>query len=92
MKRANRVVMLCGCMLALPMAAFADWSGKGEVGAAMSTANSGATTTTLAGKFDLASEVEKWKHAFGASTLYTSARAEASADNPDPDTETSAKR
>lgn len=91
MNHANRA-MLCGCMLVLPMAAFAAWSGKGEVGAAMSTANSGATTTTLAGKFDLASEVEKWKHAFGASAIYTSARAEASADDPDPATETSAKR
>lgn len=84
--------LICAGLLTLPVVASADWSGKGEVGAALSTANSGATTTTLAAKFDLAQEVEKWKHAFGASTIYTSARAEASADNPNPDEETSAKR
>jgi putative salt-induced outer membrane protein len=91
LKNANRA-LVCAGMLTLPVVASADWSGKGEVGAALSTANSGATTTTLAAKFDLASEIENWKHAFGASILYTSARAEASATDPDPATETSARR
>ncbi len=91
MKKQN-TVMVCAGMLVIPVAAFADWSGKGEVGAAQATANSGATTTTFAAKFDLAIEVEQWKHAFGASTIYTSARAEASASDPNPDTEASANR
>lgn len=91
MNNANKT-MLCASLLALPMVAAADWSGKGEVGAAQSTANSGATTTTFAAKFDLANELEKWKHAFGASTIYTSARPEASADDPNPEEETSAQR
>lgn len=83
---------LCVSMLSAPFAANADWSGKGELGAALSTANTGAQNTTLSVKFDLASEVEKWKHAFGGSTIYTSSKAEASADDPNPDDETSAKR
>lgn len=83
---------LCAGMLTLPMVVYADWSGKGEVGAALSTANTGAKTTTLAAKFDLANEVEKWKHAFGGSTIYTAATAEASATDPNPDNKTSAKR
>lgn len=90
MKYANKV--LCVGLMVLPAVASADWSGKGEVGAAQATANSGATTTTFAAKFDLASELEKWKHAFGGSTIYTSARAEASADDPNPEEEISAQR
>ncbi|MFT3807325.1 YdiY family protein, partial [Arenimonas sp.] len=79
-------------MLTMPMLAEAAWSGKGEAGAALANANTGATTTTVTVKFDLAREDEQWKHAFGASTIYTSARAEASADEPNPDEETTAKR
>ncbi|MGC3980545.1 MAG: DUF481 domain-containing protein [Steroidobacteraceae bacterium] len=79
-------------LLAMPLIASADWSGKGEVGAALSTANTGAETTTLAAKFDLAREDAQWKHAFGASTIYTSSLAEASADEPNPSKETSAQR
>jgi hypothetical protein len=79
-------------MLCLPLVASADWSGKGEAGAAMSTANSGAQNTTFTAKLDLASEINKWKHAFGGSMIYTSSRAEASATDPDPQDETSAKR
>lgn len=79
-------------MLTLPLVAAADWSGKGEAGAALSTANTGAQNTTYTAKLDLASEVEKWKHAFGGSTIYTSSKAEASATDPDPQDETSANR
>ena len=85
-------LMLGAGMLALPLLAMADWSGKGEAGAALSTANSGAQTTTFTAKLDLASEIEKWKHAFGGSTIYTSSKAEASATDPNPQNETSAKR
>lgn len=83
---------LCAGMLSLPLAASAGWTGKGEAGAALSTANTGAKTTTFAAKFDVANEVEKWKHAFGGSTIYTSSRAEASATDPNPDDNTTAKR
>lgn len=83
---------LLGSLLMMPLVAFADWSGKGELGAAQSTANTGAKSTTLAAKFDLADELGQWKHAFGASTVYTASRAEASAVAPQPENETSAKR
>ena len=79
-------------VLMLPLVASAHWSGKGEAGAALSTANTGATNTTYTAKLDVASEVDKWKHAFGGSTIYTSSKAEATADNPDPQDETSANR
>ncbi len=91
LSNANKLALTMA-MLSLPLVASADWSGKGEVGAALSTANSGAQTTTLAVKFDLANEIGQWKHAFGGSTIYTSSRAEASAADTNPDTETSAKR
>ncbi len=79
-------------LLALPLVAAADWSGKGEAGAALSTANTGAENTTFSLKFDLVSEVEKWKHVFGGSALYTSSKAEASAEDTNPEEETSANR
>jgi putative salt-induced outer membrane protein len=85
-------LVLCVGVLALPGVASAAWSGKGEAGAALSTANTGAKTTTFSAKFDLASEVDKWKHAFGGSTIYTSSKDEASADDPNPEDKTSANR
>lgn len=84
--------LLFAIALGAPGLAFAAWTGKGEVGAALSTANTGAKNTTFTAKIDLAAEVEKWKHAFGGSTLYTSSKAEASASDPNPDDKTSAKR
>ena len=80
------------CGLLLPIAASAHWQGKGELGAAQATANTGATSTTWNAKFDLANEIDRWKHAFGASTVYNSTRAEASETDPDPRDETAAKR
>jgi putative salt-induced outer membrane protein len=79
-------------MLALPMLASAEWTGKGELGAALSNAATGASTTTLAGKFDLATEADQWKHAFGASMIYTKSKAEASSTDPNPADETTANR
>lgn len=79
-------------ILATPVVASANWTGKGEAGAAESTANTGAKNTTIALKFDLANEVDLWKHAFGASTLYTSSTAEASEADPAPTNKTSANR
>ena len=84
--------VLCASLTMLPLVASADWSGKGEAGAALSSANTGATTTTVTAKFDLANEIEKWKHAFGGSTIYTSAKAEATVDDQNPQDETTAKR
>lgn len=85
-------LMLCVGMMTVPLLANAAWSGKGEAGAALSTANSGAENTTFSAKVDLATEVEKWKHAFGGSTIYTSSQAEATTAEPNPQNETSAKR
>jgi len=79
-------------LLGLPLVATAAWSGKGEAGAALSTANSGAQNTTFTAKLDLASEIDKWKHAFGGSMIYTSSKAEASVTDPNPQDETSANR
>jgi putative salt-induced outer membrane protein len=85
-------LMLSTGLLTLPVVASAAWSGKGEAGAALSTANSGAQTTTFSAKVDLATEVNKWKHAFGGSTIYTSSKAEATTTDTDPQNKTSAKR
>jgi putative salt-induced outer membrane protein len=84
-------MMLCAG-LGLPLAASANWSGKGEAGAALATANTGAKTTTVTAKFDLAREEAVWKHAFGGATIYTSSTAEASASDPNPQNKTAAKR
>lgn len=91
LNQAIRLV-LCAGMLSAPMVVFADWTGTGEAGAALSTANTGAENTTVTAKFDLANEVGKWKHAFGASAIYTSSKAEASEAEPDPTDKTSANR
>lgn len=89
----SRNGLLCAAsMILLPLVASADWSGKGEAGAALSTVNSGATNTTFTAKLDLASEIDKWKHAFGGSTIYTSSTSEATEDDTNPQSETSAKR
>jgi putative salt-induced outer membrane protein len=52
-------------------AARADWTGKGEAGLALASGNTDSKTGNF--KFDLASTVEQWKHAFGASAIYASA-------------------
>lgn len=79
-------------MMSVPLMASAAWTGKGELGAALSNAATGASSTTLAGKFDLATEADKWKHAFGASMVYTKAKAEASLATPSPADQTTANR
>jgi putative salt-induced outer membrane protein len=60
--------------LLLPLFAFApahaDWSGKGEAGLVIATGNT--ETKTANAKLLLANEVDKWKHQFGGSALYTS--------------------
>jgi putative salt-induced outer membrane protein len=92
MLNSRTTFLFSASMMLLPLIASADWSGKGEAGAALSTANSGATNTTLAAKLDLATEVDKWKHAFGGSTIYTSSTSEAKVGDTNPQSETSAKR
>lgn len=88
---STRIVSIL-TLSSLPLIASAEWTGKGEAGVALSTANTGAKTKTIAAKFDVASEVEKWKHALGGSMIYTSAREEADAEEPNPDDETTANR
>ena len=51
-------------------AARADWSGKGEAGLVIATGNT--ETETANAKFQLANEVDKWKHQFGGAALYAS--------------------
>lgn len=91
MVKSLRLILSLSLLVA-PLVASANWTGKGEAGAALSTANTGAKNTTIALKFDLASETQMWKHAFGVSTLYTSSTAEATAADPAPTNKTSAKR
>jgi putative salt-induced outer membrane protein len=50
--------------------AHADWSGKGEAGLVIATGNT--ETKTANAKLLLANEVDKWKHQFGGTALYTS--------------------
>jgi putative salt-induced outer membrane protein len=88
-KRCYAVIMSA----LLPGLALADnWTGKGELGLAQSSANTGASSTTLAAKFDVVIMMDKWKHAFGASTVYTTSKSEPSEDDPEPLRETAAKR
>lgn len=89
----SKVMSLLGAgLLSLPLVAAAAWTGKGELGAALSNASTGASSTTFAAKFDVASEVDRWKHAFGGSYVYAKAQAEASAATPDPTDEATANR
>ncbi len=50
--------------------AHAEWTGKGEAGLVIASGNT--ETTTANAKFQLASEIDKWKHQFGGSGLYAS--------------------
>lgn len=62
-------VVACG-LLVLPFNCHAEWTGKGEAGAALATGN----TVTESGnvKLDFATEDADWKHTFGLSGIYAS--------------------
>lgn len=93
MPNAKKIWVLAAWLLNLPLvASAADWTGKGELGVALSDAASGASTTTVAGKIDVATETEQWKHAAGGSIVYNKAKAEATPDDPNPEENTTAKR
>lgn len=49
----------------------ADWTGKGEAGLVLASGNTSSKTGNV--KFDLASTVDQWKHAFGGSGIYAAA-------------------
>jgi putative salt-induced outer membrane protein len=49
----------------------ADWTGKGEAGLVLASGNTDSKTGNL--KLDLATTIEQWKHAFGASAIYAAA-------------------
>ena len=87
----TKMIMCAGCVL-MPILASAAWLGKGEAGAALSNNSTGAYSTSFVGKVDLYKEVEQWKYAFGASTVYTSSKGEAKADDPTPIEKTAANR
>jgi len=48
--------------------ALADWSGKAEAGYVMARGNT--DTDSANGKFEIANQLESWKHAFAAAALY----------------------
>lgn len=50
--------------------AHADWTGKGEAGLVISSGNTDTKTGNV--KLQLANEIDKWKHQFGADALYAS--------------------
>lgn len=50
--------------------AHADWTGKGEAGLVIASGNT--ETKTANAKFQLATEIDKWKHQFGGAALYAS--------------------
>jgi putative salt-induced outer membrane protein len=54
--------------------AHADWSGKGEAGLVIASGNT--DTKTANAKLQLANEIDKWKHQFGAAALYASSEPE----------------
>lgn len=85
-------MLTASSLLLMPLIASAAWQGKGELGAAQASSNTGASSTTWNAKFDLANSYDRWKHAFGASTVYNSSQAEASDADPNPQDKTSAKR
>jgi putative salt-induced outer membrane protein len=59
-------------LLVICASAQAEWSGKGEAGVALASSNANTTTTTVNAKFDLANQLERWRYAFGASSVYAS--------------------
>ena len=60
-------------------AAHADWTGKGEAGLVIATGNT--ETETANAKFQLANEIDKWKHQFGGAALYASSDVEGTTAN-----------
>lgn len=50
--------------------AHADWTGKGEAGLVIASGNTDTKTANV--KFQLANEIDKWKHQFGGAALYAS--------------------
>ncbi len=65
------VVIATGLVLSLHAAtAAADWSGKGEVGAAMASGNS--ETRAANAKVEVVNELERWKHLVGLTGNYAS--------------------
>ncbi len=49
--------------------AHAEWQGKGELGVVLARGNT--DTDTASAKFDVANEIDAWKHSVGASALYS---------------------
>ncbi|MFT3754656.1 MAG: DUF481 domain-containing protein [Pseudoxanthomonas sp.] len=70
----NHAIAALLAALTLPAAAFADeapqgWTGKGELGLALSKGNT--DSSSLVGKLAAANENGNWKNAFGAAFLYS---------------------
>jgi putative salt-induced outer membrane protein len=63
-------LLLAAIALLAASPAYAEWTGKGEAGLVIASGNT--DTKTANAKFQLASEIDKWKHQFGGSALYAS--------------------
>ncbi|HEY7641901.1 MAG TPA: DUF481 domain-containing protein [Steroidobacteraceae bacterium] len=69
--RATISSTVCAAVSLLAVAtAHADWTGKGEAGLVIASGNT--DTKTANAKLQLATEIDKWKHQFGAAGLYAS--------------------
>jgi putative salt-induced outer membrane protein len=70
--RASITSTLCVSVALLAASpAHADWTGKGEAGLVIASGNSDTETANV--KFQLANEIDSWKHQFGGSAVYASA-------------------
>lgn len=63
-------LLLPALALGVVTPAYADWTGKGEAGLVISSGNTETETANV--KLAMARESEKWKNAFGLSSLYAS--------------------
>ncbi len=68
--RASIVAAALLAPVFLTSPARADWTGKGEAGLVIASGNT--ETKTGNAKFQLANEIDKWKHQFGGAALYAS--------------------
>ena len=69
MKKLITNAVIC-TIAAVPGVAFADWSGKGELGAAIASGNT--ETENINAKLELATELGAWKHSVGLAGVYAS--------------------
>lgn len=72
---ATRFILFFGA-LTVAGAVRAEWTGRGEAGVAFSNSNASTKTSTVNAKFEVANQLERWKHALGSSGVYASSKDE----------------